>query len=77
MKVGINDGCAHGGMMDSLSIHPLKEEKGWQPMYTVEVTEEEWAEWQAFLKLHNKWEGFWDKKMQEGERRKRGPIKST
>lgn len=49
MKVGINDGCANGGMMDSLSIAPLAEEPDWEPYWTVEVTDQEWAEWEAFL----------------------------
>lgn len=63
MKVGISDGCANGGMMDSLDIHPLEDEPDWEPYYTVEVTAQKWEEWQSFLKLHNKWERFWDNKM--------------
>lgn len=68
MKIGINDGCANGGMMDSLSISPLDTNPGWEPNYTVEVTKEEWAEWQLFLKEHRKWEHFWDKKTADASR---------
>lgn len=69
LKVGINDGCANGGMMDSLSISLLSEDPDWEPFRKAEVTQEEWDSWQAFLKEHDKWELFWDKKMREGEKR--------
>lgn len=72
MKIGINDGCANGGMMDSMSISPFTpEDKNWEPTYTVEVTEEQWAEWQAFLLLHDRWESFWDTLMRDATRRSR------
>lgn len=77
MKVGINDGCANGGMMDSLSIDEFTEEDetdGWTPAYTVEVTEAEWAAWTAHLKEHKKWERFWDKRMLEEEARSRPKL---
>lgn len=70
MKIGINDGCANGGMMDSLSISP-KEEGDWDPMYVVEVTNEEWAAWEAFLREENKWDLFWDGKCREATRKKK------
>lgn len=63
MKIGINDGCAHGGMMDSLTISPMKEDKDWKPEWITEVSQEEWDNWQAFLKEHNKWEMFWYSKL--------------
>jgi hypothetical protein len=59
MKITIRDGCANGGMMDSLSIYPAEDEDD----VTCEVAEEAWREWQAFLKQHNKWERFWDTKL--------------
>lgn len=72
-KIGINDRCANGGMMDSLSISPLAEDDGWEPMYTVDVTDEEWSAWQAHLKEHDKWADFWYNKTDEVDRKKRGP----
>lgn len=62
LKVGINDGCANGGMMDSLSIALMSEEPGWEPYYTAEVTEREWQEWLSFLEAEIRWARFWDKK---------------
>lgn len=59
MKIGINDGCANGGMMDSLSIEPM--EPGWEPMVVVDVPDEKWAEWLTFLKEHNTWDKYWSK----------------
>lgn len=60
MKIRINDGCANGGMMDSLSIRP---DEGGDDSYgtLVDVTDEEWSRWQEFLKLHEHWEVFWDR----------------
>jgi hypothetical protein len=63
MKVGVNDGCAHGGLMDSLSIEPMEDNKDWRPYWIVEVTDEEWKNWQAHLEEHFKWEKFWDRKL--------------
>jgi hypothetical protein len=63
MKIGINDGCANGGMMDSLSIGKMEEDPDWEPFVQVEVTEEEWTSWEVFLKEHEKWETFWNNKM--------------
>lgn len=68
MRIGINDGCAHGGMMDSLTIHPMKPREDWEPYWVTEVTDEEWSQWQAFLDQHNKWERFWDSKMTKENR---------
>lgn len=70
LKIGITDGCANGGMMDSLSIYEM--EDGDEPYFTTTVTAEKWAEWKAFLKLHDKWEQFWDAKLMAAERRKLG-----
>ena len=70
MKIGIWDGCANGGMMDSLSISPYKENDG-EPYAIAEVTEEKWAEWKAFLKEHDKWSVFWDKELCKKENRNR------
>lgn len=63
MKVGINAGCANGGMMDSLSIHKMDEDEDWNPECMVEVSEEEWALWEAFLELHSHWSNFWNNRM--------------
>ncbi len=68
MKVGINDGCANGGMMDSLSIETLEGNEDWEPYWIAEVTDEEWMNWRAHLKEHAKWEKFWDKKLTKENR---------
>lgn len=68
MKVGINVGCAHGGLMDSLSIEKMEEDDDWMPYYTVEVSEEDWALWESFLKLHDHWEAFWNNRMTKGNK---------
>lgn len=70
MKVGIWDGCANGGMMDSLSIDKFTPGDG-QPYAVCEITDEQWEEWEAFLKLHDKWEAFWDKQLIAKENRYR------
>lgn len=71
MKIGIWDGCANGGMMDSLSIHEYEEGNG-EPYAIAEISEKKWAEWQAFLKEHNKWELFWDRELCKKENRNHG-----
>jgi hypothetical protein len=49
--------------MDSLSIEPMEDNKDWRPYWIVEVTDEEWKNWQAHLEEHFKWEKFWDRKL--------------
>lgn len=71
MKISIWDGCANGGMMDSLNIKPFVEGNG-KPYAVAEVTSELWAEWQAFLKEYNKWELFWDNELCKKENRYSG-----
>lgn len=73
MKVGIWDGCANGGLMDSLNIDALTGDpaQDGQPVSTVEISEEKWKEWEAFLKLHEQWERFWDKALIEGSKQRR------
>lgn len=64
MKVQIQDGCANGGMMDSLSIDLVDEGEEVHPhSFVTEVSPHEWARWEAFLKEHDMWERFWDKKL--------------
>lgn len=62
LKVGINDGCANGGMMDSLSISLMSENPDWEPYYQTEVTQQEWDKWITHLRAHAEWERFWDKR---------------
>ncbi len=66
-KIAIWDGCAHGGMMDSLSIHPYEEDDG-VPTWVADVSEEDWTAWELFLKEHGKWDVFWDKQMTSANR---------
>lgn len=75
MKIGINYGCANGGMMDSMTMTPIDgRDPGWKPPYIVEVTEAEWEEWQVHLRAHGRWEEFWDNKCIDAERYPRGLI---
>ena len=74
MKVGIWDGCANGGMMDSLNIDEFVEGNG-QPYAVVDIPLAKWEEWQAFLELHNNWEHYWDRHLLAKENRYQKPKK--
>lgn len=70
MKIGIWDGCANGGMMDSMSMSPYVggNEK---PYAIADIPEEIWHNWQVFLKEHDKWERYWDQLLIAKENRNR------
>lgn len=62
-KVIISDGHSDGWGSGGWSISELKEgDVPGKYVRLVEVTEEEWAEWQKFPKEDFKWDRFWDKK---------------